>query len=83
MSPCSSRMRMSACQREGGIWGSKRDILTRQDILNYDVEWAKASDSDEEEFEGLAFKGGFWVKEGLDARSIFPGVGKDSPEVWF
>ena len=31
---------------------------------------------------GLAFKDGFWGKEGLDSRSP-GGTGKDSTEVWF
>ena len=34
------------------------------------------------EEEGLAFKGGFWGKEGFDSRSP-GGTGKDSAEMWF
>ena len=43
---------------------------------NYEVEWVHGEE------EGLAFKDGFWGKEGLDSRSP-GGTGKDSTEVWF
>ncbi|KAF5323782.1 hypothetical protein D9619_012929 [Psilocybe cf. subviscida] len=50
----------------------------------YEVEWVVPSSrsSDEQEEEGLAFKGGIWGKEGLDSRTP-EGTGKDSAEVWF
>jgi hypothetical protein len=47
------------------MWWSMGDILKGQNMLNFDVEWLKASDGDEEE--GLAIKGSLWGKEGLDA----------------
>ena len=47
---------------------------------HYEVEWVHSKNEKGEE--GLAFKGGFWGMEGLDARSP-GGVGKESAEVWF
>jgi len=43
---------------------------------HFEVEWVHGEE------EGLAFKDGFWGKEGLDSRSP-EGTGKDSAEVWF
>ena len=59
--------------------GSKGDIVFGLDI-NFIVEWVHANGGDGEE--GLAFKGNFWGKGALDARSP-DGIGKDSAEVWF
>lgn len=43
---------------------------------NFEVEWVHG------ETEGLAFKGNFWGKEGLDSKAP-GGSGKESAEVWF
>ena len=50
---------------------------------HFEVEWVNGRDEgDVEREEGLAFKGGFWGKEGPDSQSP-AGEGKDSAEVWF
>ncbi|KJA24150.1 hypothetical protein HYPSUDRAFT_65659 [Hypholoma sublateritium FD-334 SS-4] len=51
---------------------------------HFEVEWVNGGDDEDapEKEEGLAFKGGFWGKEGLDSQSP-GGEGKDSAEVWF
>ncbi|KAF9471387.1 beta-lactamase/transpeptidase-like protein [Pholiota conissans] len=70
------------------LW-SNADVRAREgfsqdgDLLigfdeHFEVEWVNG----EGEEEGLAFKGGFWGKEGLDSRSP-TGKGKESAEVWF
>jgi len=51
------------------------DVLIGLD-LHYEVEWVHGEEA------GLAFKDGFWGKEGPDSRSP-GGTGKDSAEVWF
>ena len=61
------------CQKEG--FESGRDVLIGLD-MHFEVEWVH------EEEEELAFKDGFWGKEGLDSHSL-GGTGKDSAEVWF
>jgi len=69
-------------EKEGYFDGEdevKGDVLTGLDE-KYEVEWVHGKNGKEEE--GLAFKGGFWGMEGLDARSP-GGVGKESAEVWF
>ena len=60
-------------QKEG--FESGGDMLHGLDD-NYEVEWVHGEE------EGLAFKDGFWGKQGLDSRSP-GGTGKDSAEVWF
>ena len=60
-------------QKEG--FESGGDILYGLDD-HYEVEWVHGEE------EGLAFKDGFWGKEGLDSCSP-GGTGKDSAEVWF
>ncbi|KAF8163798.1 beta-lactamase/transpeptidase-like protein [Crassisporium funariophilum] len=60
-------------EREG--YGPGGDIMIGLDE-HFEVEWVHGED------EGLAFKGGFWGKEGPDSRSP-SGIGKDSAEVWF
>ncbi|KAJ3516168.1 hypothetical protein NLJ89_g1292 [Agrocybe chaxingu] len=61
--------------RENEGYGPGGDLLTGLD-QHFEVEWVTTED------EGLAFKGGFWGKEGLDSMSP-GGVGKESAEVWF
>ena len=66
-------------EREGYLNGEdevKGNVLGGLDD-NYEVEWVHGKNGKEEE--GLAFKGGVWGMEGLDARS----PGKESAEVWF
>ncbi len=49
------------------------------------LRWSGVNGRDEGDVgreEGLAFKGGFWGKEGPDSQSP-SGEGKDSAEVWF
>ena len=60
-------------QEEG--FESGGDVLYGLDN-HYELEWVHGEE------EGLAFKDGFWGKEGLDSRSP-GGPGKDSAEVWF
>ena len=60
-------------QEEG--FESGGDVLYGLDN-HYELEWVHGEE------EGLAFKDGFWGKEGLDSRSP-GGQGKDSAEVWF
>ncbi|KDR69231.1 hypothetical protein GALMADRAFT_256069 [Galerina marginata CBS 339.88] len=71
-------------EKEGNSYGevatgNRGDLLVGLDEL-YEVEWVHGNGGDTEE--GLAFKGGIWGKEGLDARSP-GGAGKGSAEVWF
>ena len=59
----------------------KEGFESRGDVLyglddHQEVEWVHGEE------EGLAFKDGFWGKEGLDSRSP-GGTGNDSAEVWF
>ena len=61
--------------REKEGFESGGDVLTGLDD-NFEVEWVHGEE------EGLAFKDGFWGKEGPDSRSP-GGTGKDSAEVWF
>lgn len=61
--------------REGYSAGG--DLLIGLDE-HFEVEWVNGEGKEE----GLAFKGGFWGKEGPDSRSP-AGEGKDSAEVWF
>ncbi|CAA7271158.1 unnamed protein product [Cyclocybe aegerita] len=61
--------------REKERYGSGGDLLIGLD-QHFEVEWVSG------ENEGLAFKGGFWGKEGLDSKSP-GGEGKESAEVWF
>ena len=60
-------------QKEG--LESDGDVLYGLDE-HYEVEWVHGEE------EGLAFKDGFWGKEGIDSRSP-GGTGIDSAEVWF
>ncbi|KAF6765483.1 beta-lactamase/transpeptidase-like protein [Ephemerocybe angulata] len=46
---------------------------------SFTVEWVTGADGGEE---GLAFRDGFWGKEGLDSREP-EGWGRDGAEVWF
>lgn len=63
-------------EQEGrGTRESGGDLLIGFDE-RFEVEWVHG------EKEGLAFKGGFWGKEGLDSRSP-EGIEKESAEVWF
>ena len=61
--------------REKEGFESGGDVLIGLDE-HFEVEWVHGEE------EGLAFKDGFWGKEGLDSRSP-GGTGKDSAEVWF
>ncbi|PPQ91367.1 hypothetical protein CVT25_004134 [Psilocybe cyanescens] len=58
-----------------GTHESGGDLLIGFDE-RFEVEWVHGEE------EGLAFKGGFWGKEGLDSQSP-AGIGKESAEVWF
>ncbi|KAH9484585.1 Protein flp [Psilocybe cubensis] len=60
-------------EREG--YKSGADLLTGFEEA-FEVEWVTGDD------EGLAFRGGFWGREGPDSRSP-EGSGKASAEVWF
>lgn len=57
--------------------GRDRGDLVLRWLERFEVEWVTGTEET-----GLAFKGGFWGKEGLDSHSP-EGVGKDSAEVWF
>jgi len=66
-------------EREGyGRAGAGGDLILGWEE-HFEAEWVLAEGDVEE---GLAFKGGFWGKEGPDSRSP-GGTGKDSAEVWF
>ena len=66
--------------REG--YGANGDLVIGFNE-HFEVEWVKGRDEgDVEREEGMAFKGGFWGKEGHDSQSP-AGEGKDSAEVWF
>ena len=67
-------------KREG--YGANGDLVIGFNE-HFEVEWVKGRDEgDVEREEGLAFKGGFWGKEGPDSQSP-AGERKDSAEVWF
>ncbi|KAF8999419.1 beta-lactamase/transpeptidase-like protein [Cyathus striatus] len=51
-------------------------VLLLQEV-RFQLEWVHEPE------EGLAFRGGFWGKEGLDAREPEEKEGKGSAEVWF
>ncbi|KAF9524491.1 beta-lactamase/transpeptidase-like protein [Crepidotus variabilis] len=57
--------------------GDQGDLITRWPET-FEVEWV---DNSEGEY-GLAFRGGFWGKEGPDSSSP-GGTGRDGAEVWF
>ena len=61
--------------RENEGFENGGDVLIGLDE-HFEVEWVHGEEG------GLAFKDGFWGKEGLDSRSP-GGTGKDSAEVWF
>ncbi|KAF9555829.1 beta-lactamase/transpeptidase-like protein [Agrocybe pediades] len=63
-------------EREGHKRNERGDDMLIGFDESFEVEWVHGDD------EGLAFKGGFWGKEGPDSRSP-GGTGKDSAEVWF
>jgi len=63
-------------EKEGHKRNERGDDMVIGFDEHYEVEWVLGDD------EGLAFKGGFWGKEGSDSRSP-EGVGKESAEVWF
>ncbi|KIM36480.1 hypothetical protein M413DRAFT_449178 [Hebeloma cylindrosporum] len=65
--------------REKEGFGRGGDVVIGLDE-HFEVEWVRGEEGEGEE--GLAFKGGFWGKEGLDSRSP-GGIGKGSAEVWF
>ncbi|PFH49059.1 hypothetical protein AMATHDRAFT_63996 [Amanita thiersii Skay4041] len=63
--------------REAEGYGSTGDVVTGLDN-RFVIEWVKPG----QEGEGLAFKGGFWGSDGLDAQEP-GGTGEESAEVWF
>jgi len=63
-------------EKEGHKRNERGDDMVIGFDENFEVEWVHGDD------EGLAFKGGFWGKEGPDSRSP-GGSGKESAEVWF
>lgn len=69
--------------REGEGYGLGGDLVTGFNE-RFEVEWVHGGGDGNrlEREEGLAFKCGFWGKEGPDAQSP-GGEGKDSAEVWF
>ncbi|KAF8626617.1 hypothetical protein AX15_004784 [Amanita polypyramis BW_CC] len=65
--------------REAEGYKDGEDVIVGLDG-HYEVEWVNAG----KEGEGLAFRGGFWIKEESDLESREPeGMGEESAEVWF
>ncbi|KAF9524480.1 beta-lactamase/transpeptidase-like protein [Crepidotus variabilis] len=58
--------------------GRDRGDLVLRWLETFEAEWIDKGENEQ----GLAFRGGFWGKEGPDARSP-EGTGKHSAEVWF